>query len=165
MNSIVVMGVAGSGKSSLAKPLAEALNRPFIEGDDFHPPENVAKMRAGQPLDDADRAAWLEALGAELRKHDDGVVLSCSALKRAYRDQLRRADPRLRIVYLALDRDLARQRVGGRNEDHFAGSSLIDSQFEALESPKGEAGVLEVDAAEPIEVLTRQVVDWCGERA
>ncbi len=160
MSSIVVMGVSGCGKSSLGQALAAALGWPMIEGDDFHPPANVAKMRAGTPLDDADRAGWLDALGAELQRHPQGAVLSCSALKKAYRERLRAASPGLRFVHLQLDRAAARQRVAQRAGAHYFQSGLVDSQFETLESPQGEAGVLGLDALQPLDPLTRQVLAW-----
>ncbi len=138
MNSIVIMGVAGCGKSSLGAAVAQALGRPLIEGDEFHPPENVASMRAGTALTDADRAGWLDALAHQLRSQADGVVLTCSALKQAYRDRLRAADPGLRFVHLRLDRELARQRVERRAGGHYFGGNLVDSQFDTLESPLGE---------------------------
>lgn len=158
--AIVVMGVAGCGKSSLGAALAGALGWPLIEGDAFHPARNVEKMRAGHPLDDADRAGWLDRLAAELGRHPDGAVLACSALKRAYRERLRAAAPGLRFVHLALGRDEAQRRVAGRGGGHYFGASLVDSQFEALEDPHGEARVLGLDATAPIAQLTRQVLDW-----
>lgn len=160
MSSIVVMGVSGCGKSSLGQALAAALGWPMIEGDDFHPPANVAKMRAGTPLDDADRAGWLDALGAELQRHPQGAVLSCSALKKAYRERLRAASPGLRFVHLQLDRSAARQRVAQRAGAHYFQSGLVDSQFETLEPPEGEPGVLGLDALQPLDPLTRQVLAW-----
>lgn len=166
MNSLVVMGVAGCGKSSLGAALSQALQRPLIEGDQYHPPQNVAKMRAGIPLSDADRAGWLEALAAELRRHPEGAVLTCSALKRAYRDRLRQALPGLRFVHLELGREEAHRRVAQREAGHYFRAELVDSQFETLENPAGEPGVLQVDATAPLEALTRQVVAWTeGARA
>lgn len=159
MSSIVIMGVAGCGKSSLGAKVAEALGRPLVEGDDFHPPANVAKMRTGVPLDDADRAGWLDALGVELQRHPGGAVLTCSALKRAYRDRLRDASPGLRFVHLALDREAARRRVTGR-DSHYFQANLVDSQFEALEDPSGEARVLTVDALRPMDDLAAEVIAW-----
>lgn len=153
MNSIVVMGVSGCGKSSLAEALAQRLGLPAIEGDSFHPPANRAKMTAGVPLTDADRDGWLDALGAELQRHPGGAVLSCSALKRAYRERLRAAAPGLRFVHLALTREEALRRVAGRGAGHFFPDSLVDSQFATLESPAGEPGVVELDATLPLETL------------
>lgn len=162
MASVVVMGVAGCGKSSLGLAVASQLGLPLVEGDAFHPGSNVAKMRAGIALDDADRAGWLDALGHELQRHPAGAVLSCSALKRAYRDRLRSASPGLRFVHLELTRDEARRRVAQR-ESHYFLPTLVDSQFDALESPRGEAGVLSVDATESPEALVQRVVRWMQE--
>jgi len=159
VSSLIVMGVAGCGKSRLAAVLAEKLGWVLIEGDEFHPPENVAKMRAGIALTDADRAGWLDALGLELQRHPAGAVLTCSALKKAYRDRLRAASPEVRFVHLQLTREVARQRVEQRG-GHYFNSHLVDSQFETLESPRGEPGVLEVDATASIEFLTGQVLGW-----
>jgi len=160
--TFVVMGVAGCGKSSLGAALAAALALPLIEGDDHHSVESRAKMSRGIALDDADRAGWLDRLGAELARHaaqEGGAVLSCSALKRAYRDRLRAACPGLRFVFLELDRDEALRRVASR-ATHFFSSSLVDSQFATLESPVGEAGVLRVDALQPLPVLCAEVNRW-----
>ncbi|MBR0565957.1 gluconokinase [Azoarcus sp. L1K30] len=160
---VVVMGVAGCGKSSLGKALASAAGWPLIEGDDFHPVENVTKMRLGKPLDDGDRAGWLDALCGELRKYEGGVVLTCSALKKAYRERLRSAVPELRFVHLQLTREEAQRRVEQRGGGHYFNVSLIDSQFDTLESTAGEPGVLGVDATQPLEALTRKIIEWYEE--
>jgi gluconokinase len=156
---IVIMGVAGCGKSSLGAAVAAAEGLPLIEGDDFHSPASRDKMSRGIPLTDADRAQWLEVLGAQLAAHPQGMVLTCSALKRAYRERLRAAAPGLRFVFLDIDRAAAQQRVSGRGS-HFFSATLVDSQFATLESPVGEAGVLRVDALEPLSTLQRQVGEW-----
>jgi gluconokinase len=160
MSSIVVMGVAGCGKSSLAAALAQALAWPLIEGDEFHPPANVAKMRAGLALEDADRVDWLAALGAQLQGHPQGAVLTCSALKRAYREQLRQSSPGLRFVHLALDRAEALRRVIQRAAGHYFHPQLVDSQFNTLEAPGDEPGVLTLDATLPLTDLTQAVLAW-----
>ena len=152
---IVVMGVAGSGKSAVGSRLAAALGLPLIEGDSFHPPANIAKMRQGLPLDDADRAGWLQVLGEQLAAHEDGAVLACSALKRAYRDRLRAAAPGLRFVHLALTLQQAQARVAARS-GHFYPPALVASQFEALEDPAGEPGVTTVDAMLPLDEVVRR---------
>lgn len=157
--SIVVMGVSGCGKSSLGLAIAQALNWPYVEGDAFHPQCNVEKMRAGTPLADADRWAWLDALGAELGRHSQGAVLTCSALKRSYRDRLRAAAPGLRFVHLALSREEAKRRVALRG-GHYFKADLVDSQFDALEDPRGESGVLVLDAGKPISSLAASAVGW-----
>jgi len=158
--SLVVMGVAGCGKSSLAAALCETLHWSLIEGDAFHSPQNRARMQAGIALTDADRLGWLHLLGDQLRDHADGAVLSCSALKRRYRDTLRAASPRLRFVFLDIDRAHALARVQARAGDHFFNPGLVESQFEALEPPNGELGVLRVDASRPLSELCATVVDW-----
>ncbi|UYO93805.1 gluconokinase [Pollutimonas sp. M17] len=154
------MGVSGSGKSTVAQALAQTLGWCFVEGDAFHSADNHAKMQAGIPLTDGDRASWLDALGGQLTLHArQGVLLSCSALKLSYRDQLRRRVPGLRFIWLDVGRDLAQARVAGRGAAHFFPATLIDSQFQALEPPLGEPGLLRVagDAAlaDILETATR----------
>lgn len=158
--AVVIMGVAGCGKSSLGQALAESQQWPLIEGDDFHSPANRKKMSEGIALNDADRADWLATLGAELQKHSAGVVLTCSALKRAYRDRLREAVPTLLFVFLEIDREEAQRRVVARSASHFFSASLVDNQFATLESPVGEAGVLALKATEPLPVLLAQLLQW-----
>ena len=157
--SLVVMGVAGCGKSSLGQVCARALALPLLEGDDFHSEANVAKMRSGTPLSDDDRAAWLDTLAAQLQAHPQGVVLTCSALKQRYRERLRAAAPGLRFVFLDLTQEQARERVAARPA-HLFPVSLVASQFAALEDPRQEPGVLRLDAAEPLAQLTASVVRW-----
>ncbi|MET0543038.1 MAG: gluconokinase [Variovorax sp.] len=157
---LVVMGVSGCGKSTLGQSLATGLGLPLIEGDDFHPPANVARMTAGIALTDADRAGWLDTLGHQLQLHDAGAVLSCSALKRAYRDRLRAAAPGLRFVFMELTRDEAERRVAARAGAHMFPASLVANQFATLEPPLGEPGVLAVDATLPMDELARRALDW-----
>lgn len=164
MAAVVVMGVSGCGKSSLARALADAMQLPLIEGDDFHSAANVAKMQAGVALTDADRHDWLAALGQQLAAHGQGAVLTCSALKQAYREQLRAAAPGLRFAHLKLTRDEAIRRVGSR-PGHFFNTSLVDNQFATLESPAGEPGVIEVDATLPPPQLTQTLVAWMRQGA
>ena len=140
------MGVAGCGKSAVGRLIAQQLALPYVEGDDFHPPGNIARMRQGIALDDADRAGWLDALAAELAGRPGGLVLACSALKLAYRDRLRRAAGSLQFVYLMIPEAEALRRVAAR-PGHFYPPSLVASQFAALEEPSGEAGVLTLDAS------------------
>jgi gluconokinase len=149
---VVVMGVAGCGKSSLGRRYAQACQLPFLEGDDFHTANNVAKMRGGIPLNDADRDPWLDALAAELQAHPQGAVLSCSALRRRYRDRLRQAVPGLRFLYLTLTQAQSRERVAARSAQLFP-VGLVASQFETLEDPRGEEGVLCLDAMRPLDAL------------
>ena len=135
---IVLMGVSGSGKTTIGKILAEKLGWTFLEGDDFHPPANVAKMRAGTPLTDADRAPWLAALRERVDAacaRGENIVLACSALKHAYRDYLEKHEPEcVHYVYLHGSEELIRQRLAAR-KGHFMNPGLLHSQFETLEPP------------------------------
>ncbi|MES2943025.1 MAG: gluconokinase [Pseudomonadota bacterium] len=153
------MGVAGCGKSALGQLMAVRLRLPLIEGDDFHPPSNVSKMQQGIPLADADRADWLQTLGGQLGSHPGGVVLTCSALKAAYRNTLRSAASQLRFVHIAISEAESLRRVAQRS-DHFYPPSLVASQFAALQDPSGEPGVLTLAGDAPLEVLATQAVDW-----
>lgn len=140
----VVMGVSGAGKSEIGARLAAALAVPFLEGDSFHPQENVARMSAGIALNDDDRAGWLHTLSIEIgraRERGEGLVLSCSSLKRRYRDQLRSGDPDLRFAYLHGERTVLEQRMRTR-PGHYMPASLLDSQLRDLEPLQAdEAGV------------------------
>lgn len=143
--AIVVMGVSGCGKTSVGQALAARLGARFVDADDFHPPSNVEKMRAGVPLDDADRAPWLARLNAVMRHavaRGDSVVLACSALKRGYRDMLGRRLPGLRIVHLSGSRELIASRIAAR-QHRYMPASLLASQFDALEPPQ-DAVVVDV---------------------
>ena len=151
---VVVMGVAGCGKSSLGSAL------PLIEGDDHHSPASREKMRQGIALTDTDREGWLATLGQLLHDQPQGAVLTCSALKRVYRDRLRNACPGLRFVFLEIDRASAGQRVAARAGTHFFSSALVDSQFATLESPVGETGVLRLDALLDLPTLQQQASAW-----
>jgi len=159
---LVVMGVSGCGKSSLGAALATALGLPLIEGDDHHPAANVRKMSQGIALTDADRAGWLATLGQALAAAPQGAVLTCSALKRIYRDQLRAAAPGLRFVFMSIERAEAERRVAARAGagEHMFPASLVANQFATLESPVGEAGVLAVDATAPLGQAVKQVTAW-----
>jgi gluconokinase len=144
--ALVVMGVAGCGKTSVGQTLASTLGWAFIEGDAHHAPASIVKMQAGQPLTDEDRWGWLDRLGGMLASQAP-VVLSCSALKRVYRDRLRAACPSLGFVFLEIDKALALERVSARAAGHIFPASLVDSQFQTLEPPIGEPGVVTVSAA------------------
>lgn len=126
------MGVSGSGKTTVGEALAERLGVPFEDGDDLHPPANVEKMRRGEPLDDEDRRPWLDLVGEWLAAHPDGGFVACSALKRAYRDQLRSHAPDVEFVHVHGDRELIRERQANRPQ-HFMPPGLLDSQFATLE--------------------------------
>jgi gluconokinase len=155
--AIVIMGVAGSGKSTLGPVLAGMLGVPFIEGDGFHSESNRQKMQSGIALTDADRDAWLGALCGQLAQHPDGIVLTCSALKRRYRERLRHARANLHFVFLDLTPEQAAQRAAARR-GHFFNTSLVPSQFETLESPTREEAVLTVDATWPVDEIVGRVM-------
>jgi gluconokinase len=145
---IVVMGVSGSGKSTVGAALAQRLRVPFADADDFHPPANIAKMTAGQPLDDDDRYPWLEAIGEWLAQHcgGDGGVMSCSALRRKYRDHLRRGCPDVEFLHLSGTPEVIGKRQASR-PGHFMPASLLASQFATLEAlgPDERGIVIDVD--------------------
>ncbi|NYG59297.1 gluconokinase [Nocardioides daedukensis] len=161
MPSLVVMGVSGTGKSSVGRGLATALHLDFVEGDDHHPRANIEKMTAGIPLDDDDRRPWLEELAGVLAAAASAskpVVLTCSALKRSYRDQLRRGAPELVFVHLSGTREVLLPRMAGR-ERHFMPTELLDSQLATLEPlDPDERGVV-VDVAPPLEDVIAAALD------
>jgi gluconokinase len=154
---IVVMGVSGSGKSTIAKLLADKLDRRMIDGDDLHPPDNVAKMRRGVALTDRDREAWLHALialVADCDAREQDLVLACSALKRDFRHRLAASSPDMRYVYLRISKKEAEKRVAER-KGHFMPPSLVASQFEALEEPED---AIVVDATLPADLILDQIL-------
>ena len=156
----VVMGVSGCGKSTVGQALASALDVPYIEGDQFHPAANVAKMSAGMPLNDEDRAGWLLALQAQIRdaqQRNAGLVLSCSSLKRRYRDVLRQGDPALRFAHLNGARDLISARMQARL-NHYMPPSLLDSQFRDLEPLQADEAGMTLDISIAPEQLVRQII-------
>jgi carbohydrate kinase (thermoresistant glucokinase family) len=159
---VVVMGVSGCGKSSIGQGLAQALGLGFIEGDRLHPPANVAKMAAGTPLNDDDRAGWLAAIGARLAQahaERQGLVVACSALKRRYRDGLRSACPGLRFLHLHGAADLLRQRMRART-GHYMPPSLLDSQLATLEPPAPDEHAVTLDIAPPRDAVLQAALAW-----
>lgn len=163
-HSIIIMGVAGCGKSSLGAVVAQTTGLALVEGDDFHSPASRDKMQQGIALTDADRDGWLSALAEQLKSHPEGLVLTCSALKKAYRQRLRQAAPALRFVFMEIKREQASARVAARAPLHFFSTSLVDSQFATLESPAGEPGVLRVDALAPLSQLQAEVTHWLASK-
>jgi gluconokinase len=150
---IVVMGVSGSGKSTVGAALAQRLRVPFADADDFHPPANIAKMTAGQPLDDHDRYPWLEAIGRWLSQHcRDGGVMSCSALRRTYRDQLRRHCPDVEFLHLSGTAEVIGNRQASR-PGHFMPASLMASQFATLEPLAADERGLVIDVDQDIDAI------------
>lgn len=155
----VVMGVSGCGKSTVGKALAAANGVLFVEGDQYHPPANVAKMSAGQPLNDDDRADWLLALQAQInaaRLRGDGLVISCSSLKRRYRDLLRKGDPALRFAHLNGSKELIAARMQAR-VGHYMPTSLLDSQFRDLEPLQPDEAGITLDIETPPPELVTQI--------
>ena len=157
---VVVMGVSGSGKSTVGLLLARRLGVPFLEADDVHPAANRAKMAAGRPLDDEDRRPWLRSVAEWIREATgagEGGVVACSALKHEYRDELRRAGAGVLFLYLALDRAIADRRLAGR-VGHFMPARLVDSQYAALEPLRPDEPGLTVDAVADPQTLVDQAV-------
>lgn len=163
--AIIVMGVSGCGKSSVGEALASRLGLPFIEGDALHPESNVAKMAAGTPLTDEDRWPWLTVIGERMAgalARGEGIVVSCSALKKIYRDHLRAATGgRLAFVYLEGSRELLGRRMGART-GHFMPLGLLDSQLAALEVPASEPGVVTVSIDQPVEGIVADALKGLG---
>lgn len=155
---VIVMGVSGCGKSTVGRELARRLGVHYIEGDDLHPPRNIQRMAAGIALTDADRHEWLQEVAGQLANASTearGVVVSCSALKRRYRDQLRAGAPDLRIVFLYGARDLLAQRVASRSHAYMP-ASLLDSQLATLEPPSADERPISLDIALPPEQLAAE---------
>lgn len=156
----VVMGVCGCGKSTVAAALAAAFDVPFLEGDAYHPAPNVVKMSAGIPLTDDDRAGWLQALANEIgaaRERGAGVVVSCSALKRRYRDLLRQADPNLRFAHLHGPRATIAARMQTRI-GHYMPITLLDSQLRDLEPLQPDEAGITLDITQPPETLVASII-------
>ncbi|WP_067483186.1 gluconokinase [Actinomadura hibisca] len=156
---VVVTGVSGSGKTTVGELLAERLGWEYAEADDFHPPANITKMRAGTPLTDADRRPWLHAIGAwidgRLAAGAPGVV-TCSALKRSYRDLLTGGRERVLLVYLDGDKELIARRISARS-GHFFKPEMLDSQFRDLEPPAPDEPVVRVPIDAPAEEIVRRI--------
>ncbi|MDN0196011.1 gluconokinase [Streptomyces sp. S.PNR 29] len=156
---VVVMGVAGTGKTTIGPLLAARLGVPYAEGDDFHPPANIDKMSAGVPLTDEDRWPWLDALGSWAHGRAGlGGVVSCSALKRSYRDRLRAAAPGLVFVHLTGDRALIEDRMSHR-QGHFMPTALLDSQFATLQPLQADETGVAVDVAGSPEEITERAMN------
>src|SRR3954470_11847504 len=154
---IVVMGVSGSGKSTVGAALAQRLRVPFADADDFHPEANIAKMTAGHALNDDDRRPWLESIGGWLAEHGSGGVMSCSALKRAYRDQLREHCPDVDFLHLAGTPEVIGRRQASR-PGHFMPASLLASQFETLEPLAADEHGVDVNVDQNIDSIVNEYV-------
>ncbi|MFC3073221.1 gluconokinase [Shinella pollutisoli] len=154
---LVLMGVAGSGKSAVGAALARRIGAVYVDGDDLHPPENIAKMSRGEPLTDADRWPWLTLVGRKLARAEGTVILGCSALKRRYRDHIRKeAGAPVTFVHLSGTKELIAGRMSARS-GHFMPASLLDSQFAALEPPGPDEGAVTVDIDQPLDRLVEEI--------
>jgi carbohydrate kinase (thermoresistant glucokinase family) len=157
---VVVAGVSGSGKSTVGAMLAGRLHWEFMDGDSLHPAANIAKMRAGLPLTDADRRPWLRAMEGwmdQRRAAGASAVLACSALHRAYREELAAGRPEVRLVFLTVSREVVAARLAARH-GHFCPARLLDSQFRVLEPPAPDEPVLVIDAGRPAAELVAEII-------
>ena len=153
------MGVAGCGKSTVGAALAENLGATYLDGDDLHPPENIAKMSSGQPLNDDDRAPWLDKVGTTLRDHGGTILIGCSALKRAYRDRiLSAAGEPVAFLHLAGTRSVIEARMGART-GHFMPLALLDSQFSTLELLQPNEPGIAVDINQSLDAVVAELAD------
>jgi gluconokinase len=156
---LIIMGVSGSGKSTVGTALAKTLGWQFTEGDDFHSPENVAKMRSGEPLDDADRMPWLASIAAWMdarRQAGESAIVTCSALKRRYRDLLAAGRPDVLFVYLKDTMEVVSQHLAAR-VGHFMPASLLPTQFEILEEPTVDEHFITVEASRPVLAIVAKI--------
>jgi len=155
MTAFVLMGVSGAGKTTVGKRAAGEMAMPFLEGDDFHPPRNVAKMSAGIPLDDADRAPWIDALATAVNAHEQDVIVACSALSQAVRDRLRRGvQAPVHFLFLTAQASVMEHRLRQRPL-HYMQPGMLPSQLAALEPP---SDAIRIDADQPIEAVTEEVL-------
>jgi len=157
---IIVMGVSGSGKSTVGEKLAEALHLSFLEGDSLHPKSNVDKMASGIPLQDEDRWPWLDKIGERMAVAEQGLIVSCSSLKKSYRDRLRAAvGGQLAFVFLDGSFEVLHEHMGHRT-GHFMPVTMLESQLATLESPVGEPLVFRVDVVDSIEKIVAESLEW-----
>ena len=162
--TLVVMGVSGSGKSTVATALTDATGWTFVEGDDLHPEENRRKMAAGTPLTDEDRGPWLRRVADRIgagERAGESLVVTCSALRRSYRDLLRDGHPSVRFVFLEVDGGVLRERVASRHHEYMP-ATLLDSQLGALEPPEADEPAITVDARAPVAATVAAVLDAVG---
>ena len=160
---IVLMGVAGSGKSAVGAALAARLGATYLDGDDLHPPENIAKMSRGEPLTDEDRWPWLTLVGQRLAAPDCILIIGCSALKRRYRDHItQEANGPVTFVHLSGTKALIAARMGARS-GHFMPTSLLDNQFATLEPPTADENAVTVDIDHPLETIVDDIVTRLAE--
>lgn len=158
MIHIIIMGVSGCGKSTVGRLLAQRIGAEFLDGDDFHPPSNIAKMSAGRPLIDEDRFPWLKSLGEELSQRDK-TVMSCSALKIEYRDIIRTCSPYAIFVHLSGSRELLLSRLQNRS-NHFMPVALLDSQIETLEELISEERGITIDIRLQPDLIVDSIINY-----
>jgi len=164
--TLVVTGVSGSGKSTVATALAGATGWTFVEGDDLHPDENRRRMAAGTPLTDDDRWPWLRRIAERIgtgERAGENLVVTCSALRRSYLDLLRDGHPSVRFVHLEVDGGVLRERVASRHHEYMP-ATLLDSQLTALEPPQPDEPAIVVEAAGPVAAIVAAVLDDAGVR-
>lgn len=163
---VVVMGVSGVGKSTIAAELAHRIRTQWLDADDLHPPENVTKMASGMPLDDDDRGPWLDLVAGRLRvgAETDGIVVACSALRRRYRDRLRSAVQGVVFIHLTASPDMVASRVRSRH-GHFMPLALLDSQFATLEPLEADERGTTIDVARSVDGIVSDATDWVAGRA
>ena len=157
MLKVIVMGVAGCGKSSVGQAVADRLGALYFDGDDLHPQSNIDKMAAGTPLDDTDRAPWLDKVGMALAEATEPTLIGCSALKRAYRNRIRAACPQTQFAHLMGDRAVIEGRMSARS-GHFMPVSLLDSQFATLEPLQANEAGFAVDIAQDLDAVVQQMI-------
>lgn len=156
---VVISGVSGSGKSTVARTVAEHLGARYVDADDFHPSSNIAKMAVGIPLTDEDRLPWLQRLVSEINASPEPVILACSALKRSYRDTLRTATKPVRFVELSGGREVLEQRLQNR-DDHFMPADLLDSQLASFEPLEEDEAGLRLDLEIPLPEELSRIENW-----
>lgn len=162
LHHVVVMGVSGSGKTTTGLLLSERLDLPYADGDDLHPQVNIDKMAAGQPLNDEDRWPWLELIGRWLSDHPEGGIIGCSALKRSYRDLIRKFAPEVRFVHVHGTREVLGERMAHR-EGHFMPPELLDSQIATLEELADDESGAVFNVADAPEKVAEDAATWlCG---
>lgn len=167
-SAVIVMGVSGCGKSTIGRHLGDLTGDPFFDGDDYHPKANIAKMSAGTPLTDADRAGWLQSLCDLIQEQNTqgfSPIIACSALKRKYRDQLRGAAERVSFLHAAGSRELIAERMRVRSEEtgHFMNVAMLDSQFATLEDPALEPDTCTLDIAQSPQQMCELAVHFLNQ--